>query len=168
MFTKVSKYMNKVVSYPSNLLSAIAMAAMVFIVIAVVVSVLARWLFDSPVKGTWDLASLAFSMVVWGSMAVAAFKGGHVALTVVLERLPRLARLITELIIALVTSGTLGVLCWRLVAHGIRLGETLSRTGVLRIPYEPFLYFAASGCAVFLLVFLARIPGTIGKIRGEQ
>jgi TRAP-type C4-dicarboxylate transport system permease small subunit len=168
MFTRAANRIVKALSYPSNVLSAAGMVAMVFVMMAVVVTVLARWLFDFPIKGTLDLVTLAFAVMVWGPMAMAALRGSHTALTFVLDRLPRLPHLVVEVIIALLTSGILGMLTWRLVAHGIRLGETVSRTGVLKIPYEPFVYFGAAGCAVMTLVFLARIPEIVGKIRKEQ
>jgi TRAP-type C4-dicarboxylate transport system permease small subunit len=168
MFTNVAKYINKWLSYTSSLLSAAAMVAMVFVVMAVVVMVLARWLFDFPLKGTWDLVTVAFAIIVWGPMAMAALKGSHTALTFVLDRVPRLPRLIVQLIIALVTSGMLVIVTWRLVAQGVRMGEAVSRTGVLKIPYEPFAYFAAAGCALMALAFLAAVPEVVGKLRKEQ
>jgi len=168
MFTRAAKYINKALSYPSNLLAAMAMVAMVFAMMAVVVDVIGRWFFNSPIVGIWDLITLSFAILVWGPMALAAFKGSHVALTFLLDKLPRLPRLVLELIIALVTSGILGILAWRLVVYGIYLGETKSWTGTLKVPYEPFLYFAAAGTAVMALVFLAGVPAALGKFRKEQ
>jgi TRAP-type C4-dicarboxylate transport system permease small subunit len=168
MFTRAAKHMNKWLSYPSNLLSGAAMVALVFGMLAVVADVLMRWLFHSPIKGTTDLVTLSYSIIVWGPMAMAAFKGSHIALTFVVERIPRLPQLVLELIINLLSAGILGMVSWRLVVHGIRLGDTLQRTGVLGIPYEPFVYVGAFGCAIMALVFLARVPETVGKIRKEQ
>ena len=168
MFTRAARYISKVLSYPSTILSAAGMVAMVFVMMAVVVTVVARWLFDFPIKGTWDMVTLAFAIMVWGPMASATVKGSHTALTFVLDRLPHLPHLVVELIIALLTSGMLGLLTWRLVAHGMRMGETVSRTGVLKIPYEPFAYLAAAGCALMTLVFLARVPRIVGEMRREQ
>jgi len=119
MFTRAAKYMRKVISYPSNFLSALSMVAMVFIMATVVVSVTARFVFDSPVRGAWDLVTVCFSVMVWGPMAMAALKGSHTALTFVLDKFPRLPRSIMQLIISLGTSGILGIVTWRLVAYGI-------------------------------------------------
>jgi TRAP-type C4-dicarboxylate transport system permease small subunit len=167
MFGRAAKYIDKVVSYPSNLLSAMAMVAIVFVVLAVTVDVFMRYVFNSPIYGLWDLCTLAFCIIVWCPMAMAAFKGSHVALTFLLEKLPRLPRLGLELIIALVSGVVLGIVSWRLVLHGILLGKSITQTGVLRIAYEPFVYIAASACAMMALVFLARVPETVGKIRKE-
>jgi TRAP-type C4-dicarboxylate transport system permease small subunit len=168
MFTRAAKRIDKALSYPTNLLNYIAMAAMVFSMMAVVVDVLSRWIFKSPIRGTWDLVILAFAIIVWGPMALAAARGSHVALTTVLDRLRRLPRLVIELIIGLVSGAMLGVVSWRLVVYGISQAAAVSQTGVLKIPNAPFIYFAAFGCALMALVFLARVPETVGKIRKEQ
>jgi TRAP-type C4-dicarboxylate transport system permease small subunit len=167
MFTRAAKYMDKVLSYPSNLLAYCAMVAVAFVVLAVVADVFMRYVFNSPIQGTWDLCRLAFTVMVWGPMAVCALKGSHIAVTFLLEKLPRLPRLGADLIIALVTAGMLGTVAWRLVIHGILLGATGTETGTLRISYAPFAYFTAFACAVMALAFLARVPETVGKIRKE-
>jgi len=167
MFTKAAKYINKALSYPSNLVAAMAMAAIVFVVMMTVVDVLGRWLFHAPVTGAADLVTLSFALIVWGPMALAALKGSHVALTTLVDRLPRSPRLGLDLIIALVTSATLAFLGWRLMVHGMYLWDMKSWTGVLKIAFAPFVYFAAFSCALMALAFLARVPEIVGKIRKE-
>ncbi len=170
MFTRAAKYIDKVVSYPSNLLSAMAMVAIVVTMLAVIADVLGRWLFRSPVRGAYDIVTLAFAIMVWGPMALAALKGSHITMTFLLDRFPRLPRLVFQLLIALLTSVMLGIVAWRLVAYGISIaGHAMQTgtTGILGIPISPFVYFAAFGCALMTLVFLARLPETVGKIRRE-
>jgi len=83
MFTRAAKYMTKVISYPSNLLAAIAMVAMVFLMLSVTVDVFMRYVFNSSIP-IWDLNILAFAVIVWGPMAMAALKGSHIALSFLL------------------------------------------------------------------------------------
>lgn len=168
MFTKAARRMNKVLSYPSNLLAGAAMLAMVFVMLAVSADVFMRYFFKSPILGVWDLSNVAYVLIVWGPMAMAAVKGSHIMLTFLVEKLPRSPRLGLELIISLVTSGMLGMVSWRLLVHAMDLGARQSQTAVLKIPYEPLGYFAAFACAIMTLAFLARVPETVGKIRKEQ
>lgn len=168
MFATAAKYMNKVISYPSNLLSAAAMVAMVFVVLAVTADVFMRYVFKSPIIGVWDLSKLAFAVIVWGPMAAAALKGSHIMLTFLVERLPRSPRLGLELMISLVTSGMLAMVSWRLLVYAMDLVARRTQTAVLKLPYGPLGYFAAFACAIMALAFLARFPETIGKIRKEQ
>jgi TRAP-type C4-dicarboxylate transport system permease small subunit len=106
--------------------------------------------------------------MVWGMVAVAALKGSHTALTFLVDKVPRLPNLILQLIVALASSGTMGLVCWRLVVYGIDEWEKLSRTNVLRLPYGPFVWIGSFACAVTALIFLARVPEIIGKMRKEQ
>ncbi|MDH4291406.1 MAG: TRAP transporter small permease [Dehalococcoidia bacterium] len=168
MFTRAAKYMNKVISYPSNLLAAAAMVAMVFMMLAVSADVFMRFVFRSPILGIWDLSTLAYVVIVWGPMAMAAIKGSHIMLTFLVERMPRLPRLGLELVISLVTTGMLGMVSWRLLIHAMDMGAKQTLTAVLRIPYEPLGYFAAFACAIMALAFLARFPEIVGKSRKEQ
>ncbi len=168
MFTKAAKRMDKVISYPSNLLAGSAMVAMVFVMLSVSADVFMTKVFDSPIIGVTDLNELAFVVIVWGPMAMAAAKGSHIMLTFLVERLPRSPRLGLALIISLVTSGMLGMVSWRLLMHAMDMGAKMRLTTVLRIPYEPLGYFAAFACAIMTLTFLARFPETVGKIRKEQ
>jgi len=143
------------------------MAGIAFVVLAVVADVFMRYVFNAPFQGTWDIVRLGFAVIVWGPMALGALKGSHIAMTYLLDKYPRLPRLGADLIISLVTTGMLGLVSWRLVVLGMTLEATGTDTGVLKIPYAPFVYFAAAACAVMTLVFLAGIPETVGKMRKE-
>ena len=168
MFTRAAEYMTKVISYPANLLSAAAMVAMVFVMLAVSADVFMRYVFNSPIYGVWDLSTIAFVIIIWGPMAVTALKGSHIALTFLLDKFPRLPRLGLQLIISLVTSGILGLVSWRVLIHAIEMGATQVNTPSLRIPYAPVGYFVAFACAMMALAFLAGFPETVGEIRKEQ
>jgi len=54
--------------------------------------------------------------------------------------------------------------------YGVSIGGWATQTGstgILGIPISPFVYIAASGCAIMALVFLAKVPETVGRIRKE-
>jgi TRAP-type C4-dicarboxylate transport system permease small subunit len=159
--------MNKVLSYPTNLLNAVTMVAMVFVVLAVTIAVTKRYLTGWDIYGMRDLTTIGFCVIVWGPMAWAALKGMHIRLTFVVDRLPRLLGLSLELIGELVSGVMLGVVSWQLVVNAILLGTNQTQTGVLHLPFAPWGYFTAAACAVMALAFLAKVPETLGKIRKE-
>lgn len=172
MFTRAANYMKKALSYPSDVLAAAAMVAMVFVTLAVTADVLIRYIcriigIDPPILGVWDLNYLGFVIIVWGPMAMAALKGSHSAMTFLLERFPRLPRLGLEMMIALVTGVMLGMVSWQLFVNSILLDQDGVRTTLLKLPYAPLGYFAAIACAVMALAFLTGVPEALGKIRKE-
>ena len=168
MFTSAAENMKKGLSYPSRVLSAAAMVAMVAVMLAVTADVFMRYVFSSPIKGVWDFSTLCFAIIVWGPMTMAALKGSHIVLGFLLDRFPRLLRLGLQLIISLVVSGMLAMVSWRLFMRAVLVGTTKVLTPTLRIPYEPFVYFTAVACALMALAFLTNFPEAIGKIRKEK
>ena len=168
MFTKAAKYMTKIISYPGHLFFIAAMAAMVFVMLAVTADVFMRYVFNSPILGVWDLCMIAFAIIIWGPMTLTALKGSHIALTFLLDRFPRLPRLVLQVIISIVTSGMLALVSWRLLQHAIHLDVTEFASPTLRIPHAPVAYFAAFACIVMALAFLIGLPLALGKFRGEQ
>lgn len=168
MFSKVAKHMNKVISYPSNLMSVAAMAGLVFVMLAVSADVFMRYVFKSPILGIWDLCTMAFAVIIWGAMTEAALRGSHIALTFLLDRFPRLPRLGLQVIISLVTSGMFGLVSWRLLLHARHLDATKFVSPTLRLPHAPVAYFAAFACMIMALAFLIGLPEALGKFRKEQ
>jgi len=168
MFTRVAKYMNKAISYPSSIMFGAGMVAMVFVMLAVSADVFMRYVFDSPILGIWDLSTMAFAVIIWAPMTHAAIKGSHIALTFLLDRFPRLPRLVLQVIISLVTSGMLALVSWQLLQHAIHLDVTKFVSPTLRIPHAPIAYFAAFACIIMALAFLIKLPEAVGKFRKEQ
>jgi len=160
--------MNKVISYPSNLMSVAAMAGLVFVMLAVSADVFMRYVFKSPILGIWDLCTMAFAVIIWGAMTEAALRGSHIALTFLLDRFPRLPRLGLQVIISLVTSGMFGLVSWRLLLHARHLDATKFVSPTLRLPHAPVAYFAAFACMIMALAFLIGLPEALGKFRKEQ
>ncbi len=163
-----AKYIQALVSPLSNLLTGISMVAMVFVMLLVVADVFMRSVFNAPIRGTHDLTILAFALIVFLPMSIAALKDRHVSLLIAVERLPRVGRLVIESVMMLAVTGVLGIVTWRLLLQGQRLQATNAETALLGIPTPPFLYLATFAFALMTLVFLARVLEALSKIPGER
>ncbi len=168
MVNRVAKYLHKVLSPPSNVLTSIGSAAMVFIMLLVVADVFMREAFNSPIRGSGDLVILAFSMMAFFGMAAAALENEHVALTDILRRFPRVPRYTIEIAMMSITTVALGITTWRLLMQGLRLQSMEGVTAILRIPVPPFLYLATFAFALMTLVYLMKTFESITRIRGER
>jgi TRAP-type C4-dicarboxylate transport system permease small subunit len=167
MFTRAAKRIGKILSYPTSLLNAATMVAMIFVMMVVTIEVTKRYITGWDIYGIRDLTTIGFCVIVWGPMAWAALRGMHIRLTFVVDRLPRLLGLSLELVAELVSCVILGMVSWQLVVYAITMGASRVDTGVLKIPLAPWGYFAAFACAMMALAFLAKVPETMGKIRKE-
>jgi C4-dicarboxylate transporter DctQ subunit len=70
----------------------LAMAGLAGIVAAYVFEVVARYAFDAPTRWSADLVSYLLLFVTFTAMPEVTRSGGHVAVTVLVERLPPAAR----------------------------------------------------------------------------
>jgi TRAP-type C4-dicarboxylate transport system permease small subunit len=70
----------------------LAMAGLAVIVVAYVFEVVARYGFDAPTRWSADLVSYLLLFVTFMAMPEVTRQGGHVAVTVLVERLPPRAR----------------------------------------------------------------------------
>ena len=168
MINKVAEYSKKLITPISQFWVVISMVAMVLVVLFIVADVFMRAVFNSPIRGTSDLVILAFSMIAFFPMALAALEGHHVALDVLVTRFPRAPRYTLELIMNLITTGILGVVTWRLLLHGMRLQSMNSETVLLGIPFSPFLYLATFAFALMTLAFLIKAIESLSKVWGEH
>lgn len=168
MVNRVAKYMKKVLSPPSNVLTGIGSIALVFIMLIVSADVFMRSAFNSPIRGSGDLVILAFSMIAFFGMASAALEGEHVMLNAIVEKLPRVLRHTIQAAMMFITTMALGFTTWRLCMQGLRLQSMDAVTAILRIPTPPFLYLATLAFALMTLVFLMKTFESITRIRGER
>ena len=156
MIGRVADYVKVVVSPISRALVNISMVVLFLTIMLVVADVSLRRLFNAPIEGTNDLASLAFSIIVFFPLALCALNNGHVELDLITKRLPKTAQRILEVIMVFLTTVILGVVSWRLPVQGAILQAANRSTTILEIPLYPFVYLATIGSIILTLAFFIR------------
>lgn len=122
--------------------------------------VIGRVLFNSPIKGSYELASYLLACFVLLGIAYTYQVGGHVRIDLLVTRLPKRAAYICEIISILLSLFIVAILVWQ----GWLLG--ISDTAVseqLRIPEGPFRLLVPFAATMLWLVLLAEL---IEKIYG--
>jgi len=168
MLGRIADYGNKVVSPISRVLNYICMVALVLVNALIVADVLLRRLANSPIHGTSDVRSLAFSIIVFCSLAWGAVNNRHIELDLITRRLPKTAQRILEVIMIFLTTVILGVMGWQIMMQGISLQAYHAESTILEIPMHPFLYVAAFASLMLALAFLVRLLRAIGNLRGDR
>lgn len=168
MLVRVADFGKKVLYPVSRILRDIAMVALAFAILLVVIDVCSRRLFDSPIDGTHDFTNIAFSMIVFLPLAWCAFENGHVELDLITKRLPKILQSILEVIMIFAGSVILGIMSWQMFVQGMNLQAKGLTTGIVEIPYHPFLYAASIASAVLTLAFFIRFLYSISALRGGR
>lgn len=137
--------------------TAVGCVCLVCIVLLPVVDITSRWLFNAPVPGGIEIVELLLLIVVMSAIAWCALQDGHVALSFVVDRFPPLARFLFEGVTQILSIIIIGLLCYQ---NFVQAGITASQhetTGVLFIPYSPFIYLISAGYLLLVVVLIQKL-----------
>ncbi|UOQ60298.1 TRAP transporter small permease [Leucobacter rhizosphaerae] len=144
-------------------LGVLAASALVVLMLATVVDVLVRWISRSSVPGMIEVAETALVTSVFLGLAWTSMQGGHVAVTIVTDRLrPRMARIVSSLIWLL----NAGMLAWMTVASVLRAiqSTTLNETrfGLVQWSVWPLRWIIAVGLLLWTVVAIVNLVRVLG------
>lgn len=101
-----------------------------------VVSGLSRWWTSQPVRGDFELVSIASGLAVLGSLAWCAARRGNILVDSFTTWLPDGVNRVIDGFWQLVLAGVMGVIAWRMALGGIEAWNNGSRTiGLLALPF---------------------------------
>ena len=150
--------------YPiSRLLHRFAQVIIVLMVMLTVIDVCLRYIFNSPIIGSYELTEFMMAILVFASVGYTMAVKGHVSVDLVVTKLPDRVRALLEAITSLLAFGLFAVAAWRNVLHA---GTTWKRHDVsaeLFIPVGPFVLFVAIGIAVLSLVLLVQFFQSLAR-----
>jgi TRAP-type C4-dicarboxylate transport system permease small subunit len=140
-----------------GILVAILLFAMMMVT---VVDVVGRYLFSQPLAGAYELTEIMLALSVFIGLPLICLREEHVALTLLIDRLPKRVRAVHASVVAVIGAGVLGVVAWQLVEHSQRLASYGDVTTFLRWPKAPIGYlmatFAALAAVALILVAIDR------------
>ncbi|CAH0205826.1 TRAP transporter small permease subunit [Microbacterium sp. Bi128] len=146
----------------SAVLGVIAASALVVLMLATVIDVIVRFFARASVPGMIEVAESALVASVFLGLAWTSMQGGHVAVSIVTDRLrPVLARAVSVVVWVL----NAGLLAWMTYASVMRalqataLNET--RFGLVQWPVWPLRWVIAVGLGLWLVVAIANVVRTI-------
>ncbi len=150
--------------------SWIGAGALVLMVLIVVANVAGRYLFRTPVLGAVEMVGLLTVVVVFCVLAFTEAKGAHIVVDILVSRLHDRTKAVLASIMSLLGAVffvIVGWQGWELMLSN--LSPFVRATGVLSIPFAPFMFIMAFGCVLFgLELFVHVFNPNFGKKRREN
>ncbi|HOG17439.1 MAG TPA: TRAP transporter small permease [Syntrophales bacterium] len=134
-----------------NVLACAALAAMMLLTFA---DVLMR-LFSRPIPGVYELVGFLGAVTVSSSLAYTSAERGHIAVELLVEKLPKKWQLLIDGLVAVVGSCLFGLVTWQSLLYGLDLKKSGEVSLTLGMPLYPVLYAISVGCALLCIVLLA-------------
>jgi TRAP-type C4-dicarboxylate transport system permease small subunit len=132
----------------------IAAASIMGMTLLTTADVILRY-FRHPIPGTYEIVGFLGSIAVGFALASTSVQRGHVAVSILFQRLSPKTQNFVETANSLVAAAFFSLLAWQctLLANELRRSGEVSLT--LEMPFYPFVYGIAVGCALLTLVLLA-------------
>ena len=143
-----------------NILSGIALVAMMSLVF---INVLFRAVWQ-PMLGTYEYTGFLAALTISLALAHCAANRGHIAITILADRLPLRVQAILDSFVAILGTALYAVIAWQCVKYSIhmyRYGEVSPATAT---PFYPFLIVVAFGLLMLALVLLSNLFKSIQRI----
>jgi len=150
--------------------SWVGAGALVLMVLIVVANVVGRYLLRKPVLGAVEMVGLLTVIVVFCVVAFTEAKGAHIVVDILVSRLHGRTKAILASIMSLFGAAFFIIMGWQgwdLMLSN--LSPFVRVTGVLSIPFAPFMLIMALGCVLFGLELLVHVFNpTSGKNHREN
>jgi len=145
------------------------LAGIVLLLLALLTTadVVGRYFFNAPIIGVFDLTHFSVLIMVFLGLGYCGFRGGHVAIELLYDRLNRRTARILDRLINLIGCILFVVIAWQSVVQSIDVKEYGEASQLLLIPYYPFYWLLALGALLFAWVMALRVAIPESEEQGE-
>jgi TRAP-type C4-dicarboxylate transport system permease small subunit len=153
--------LEKAISGLATRVSYIGQAVLMVMVLLVVVDIILRRFFNSPLPWSLEVIQVMLVVVVFFSVAYCGVQKAHVSIDVLTSRLPQKARTIVSILIHILGITILIYMAWGGTISAIARLHDNRVTGILPVPIYPFAFVVAFGCLLLALVVVVQLINII-------
>ena len=157
---------NKGLTRVCDVLDSIGGFVMAGIMALITINVITR-VFGYPIIGAVEFVQ--FMLVATCALAIAycAKNAGHVAVSVLVDKMPPKPKLVVEVLISVIILAFVILAAQVLYEYGITLRDTGQVGMETRIPFYPLVFLVAAGFLAYAVVSVNNILQTVKK-RGDK
>jgi TRAP-type C4-dicarboxylate transport system permease small subunit len=141
------------------LLGATAALILLAMMVLTFVDVVARYVFNRPVRGAFELPELALLVLIVAGLPLVSWADEHAVMDFVDRWLGPRAQRALERAVQGLCAASMGLLAWLVWGKADRVWAYRDATDVLRIVYGPFVYLMAVMIGLTGLIHLYRAAG---------
>ena len=147
-------FFNKIVRLVSTFFNLFASVSLVAMILLTCLDVTMRYFFNRPIAGTYDLVGLMGAGIAAFAMPYTMLKNGHVAVDLVVRKLPPGKQLFVETVTHTVGILLFLIMVWQCFVLAMDMKLAGEVTPTLLLPFYPIVY-CMSMC--FLMLCLATL-----------
>jgi TRAP-type C4-dicarboxylate transport system permease small subunit len=138
-------------------LGVAASVILLFMMSLTVVDVVARYVFNRPLRGAFEVTELLLLVLIFAGLPLVSFTDEHAVMDFVDRLLGRRAQRALVGAVQAVSAAFMFLLAWLTWLKADRIWAYRDATDVLRIVYGPFVYFMAVTLGLAGLIHLYKV-----------
>ena len=130
------------------LLGVVASAILLAMMFLTVVDVVARYGFNRPVRGAFEVTELMLLVLIFAGLPLVSFSDEHAVMDFIDRLLTPRGQRVLEAVVQGISAAFMFLLTWLMWLKADRIWAYRDATDVLRVVYGPFVYFMAATLAL--------------------
>lgn len=167
MLNKVHHTLSAAIDRLSSVLNSAAAGILAVMMFFTAADVGLRYVFDRPIKGSYEITSFMMSLVIAFALAYCAVRKNHISVDVFLLRVPQRIRAWLGCFTELVSLAFLALVTWQSIKYVIIQQQANTLATTVPIPHYPFIIGVSLGMAVFFLVMLRDFVDYLRRALGK-
>ena len=139
------------------LLGIVASAILLAMMLLTVVDVIARYVFNRPVRGAFEVTELMLVVLIFAGLPLVSFSEEHAVMDFVDRVMGARAQRLLRRAVEAVSAAFMLLLAWLTWLRADRIWAYRDATDVLRILYGPFVYFMAVTLALAGVIHMYKV-----------
>lgn len=147
-------------------------AALLFAMMAMVVADVAlRYLFNAPIRGTFEIVGFLLGIMVFAGIVVASEQNDHINVSILDYLFTGRLRWFQQAFVLLFSSAVLGFICYRLFAAAERMRKRDLLALSFDVPVAPVVYVMAAlaglACLMVVQLFIRHLRSRDAGVRSS-
>ena len=168
MADKTAHLLDRTVYGVSRVFNYIGVTILMLMMFLITVDVFLRYIFNSPIEGVYETVEFMMAVVFCYGIAYTQRHKGHVAVSLVVDKLSERGQAIMSSLVTLVSLVILALMTWYSflkAGEAMRAGETsIGGIGDFgQIVVYPFMYITSAACVAFCLELLVDLFVSISR-----
>jgi len=155
----------KIIEGLSIVFVAIGSIALLAMLAFINVDIIARMVFNDPIAGSTELISFLLVISNFLFLAATQFYKRNIVITIIIDLFKKRVRRVIDAVLFLASTIFSVLICWQTFDQGVSDLQGNVISPIMEIPFAPFKFVAAVGCALLSVVFLVDF---LNCVRGKN
>jgi TRAP-type C4-dicarboxylate transport system permease small subunit len=163
---KVHHHLERTTKGISRVVNSAGVSVLLVMMVLVTTDVILRYVFNSPLRGAYEIVEVILVIVVSFGLAYTAMQKGMVAVEVLVERYPPRVRVIVDIFNSFAGLAFFSLISWKTAEQAMTYRAAGETTYVSALPLYPFALVVSFGMALLSLVlFIQLLESITGAVR---